>query len=282
MMSDLYQARKSAGGVSGLELGAAEVALINQYTLRECTAEELFAFKVTACDNEIDRDIEAFPAKTLEQLAGLYVGKTILNSEHVPSTESQCARVYFAEVIREQGKATSYGDPYTRLEVKAYIPRTEGFAELIQLIETGIRKEVSVGCAIARKTCSICGNPYWSSECEHQTGMEYENHKKCFIWLEEARDAYEISFVAIPAQPAAGVTKSAAQEAAPPFLAELHGVMKAVKEAAAAIGALTKGAVPAHGVPPCSEAKPSALDDAEELIRSANALCMQYTNERES
>jgi len=278
-MSELYHMTKSVYGVSGLVLDAAELALINRHTLREHTAEELFAFKVTACDNEVDRDREAFTAKTLEQLAELYIGKTMLDAKHAALAENQCARVYAAEVVRERGKTTSYGEAYTRLVIRAYIPRTACFAELIQLIETGIRKEVSVGCAVARKTCSICGNPFWSAECEHQLGMEYENGRKCFIRLEEAKDAYEISFVAVPAQPAAGVTKSAAQEETPPFLAELHGIMQTVKSIAAAVQKLGKGA---DAPPPDDPPQSNTLDDdAGELIRSANALYTQYADEKE-
>lgn len=275
-MPELFRTMKSVQGVSGLELDTSELVLINQHTLREYAAEDLFAFKVTACDNEIDRDKEAFATKTLEQLAELYVGKTMLDANHAAFAENQCARVYAAEVVREQSQLTSYGEPYARLVVRAYIPRTEVFAELIQLIEAGIRKEVSVGCAIAHKTCSICSKPYWSAECEHQQGMEYENGRKCFVILEEARDAYEISFVAIPAQPAAGVTKSASQENSNPFLAELHGIMATMKSIAAEMRGPSSGELD-DPLP-----QPNPLDaDAEELIRSANALYNQYTNEKE-
>ena len=42
---------------------------------REMRPEEVYTFAVRLCDNEIDRDLERFPAKTLEELAGLLVGK---------------------------------------------------------------------------------------------------------------------------------------------------------------------------------------------------------------
>ena len=37
-----------------------ELALINTYTRREYNADELYVFNVVLCDNEIDRDYEAF------------------------------------------------------------------------------------------------------------------------------------------------------------------------------------------------------------------------------
>jgi hypothetical protein len=41
---------------------------INKFTRREFAADELFAFPVILCDNEIDRDCERFSDKALEQL----------------------------------------------------------------------------------------------------------------------------------------------------------------------------------------------------------------------
>lgn len=267
-MSKLYHATKAAAGVSGLELDAAELAQIHKYTLREYTPDELFAFKVTACDNEIDRDREAFTIPALEQLAALYVGKTVLNDKHVLLPENQCARVYAAAVVKERGKKTRYGAPYARLEVRAYIPRTDHFSGLIQLVESGIHKEVSVGCAVAKKTCSICGNPFWSLECDHQLGMEYEDGATCFIKLEDAKDAYEISFVAVPAQPAAGVTKSANGTETSPGLAELQDVMQAVKHIAARLDPPEPGSTP----PPAAPME----QEVEQLVQSAKALYTPY------
>ncbi|MCD7872474.1 MAG: hypothetical protein LUG21_04105 [Clostridiales bacterium] len=58
-----------------------------------------------------------------------------------------------------------------------------------------------------KRICSICGADKNSEYCSHTAGKEYGG-KKCFVILDEARDAYEFSFVAVPAQPEAGVEKS--------------------------------------------------------------------------
>ena len=62
--------------------------------------------------------------------------------------------------------------------------------------------------------CSICGAPRGEG-CGHKPGEVYDG-KLCCISLEEASDAYEFSFVAVPAQPHAGVVKgfSSRREAA--------------------------------------------------------------------
>ena len=174
---------------------------------REMRPEEVYTFAVRLCDNEIDRDLERFPAKTLEELAGLLVGKCGL-FDHQWSAAGQTARLYKTEVVREPKRLTRAGDGYCWLEGYAYMVRTAGAETLIAEIEGGIKKEVSVGCAVERRVCSICGGD--PEACGHQKGERYGG-QLCFASLEGASDAYEFSFVAVPAQPMAGVVKSAGQ-----------------------------------------------------------------------
>ena len=86
--------------------------------------------------------------------------------------------------------------------------RTESGRDLIAEIEGGIKREVSVGCAVERAVCSICGGDLRTGDCGHRKGQEYGG-RLCFASLEGASDAYEFSFVAVPAQPLAGVVKGA-------------------------------------------------------------------------
>ena len=83
--------------------------------------------------------------------------------------------------------------------------RTPDNQSLIAEIEGGIKKEVSVACSVEKAVCSICGAPR-GENCGHKPGEVYDG-KLCYISLEEASDAYEFSFVAVPAQPHAGVVK---------------------------------------------------------------------------
>lgn len=94
---------------------------------------------------------------------------------------------------------------YCWLKGWAYMVRTPDNQGLIAEIEGGIKKEVSVGCAVKRAVCSICGAERGQS-CGHKPGEVYDG-AQCFFQLEEAVDAYEFSFVAVPAQPRAGVVK---------------------------------------------------------------------------
>lgn len=175
----------------------AELLLINKQTLRPLGADEVFTFRVVACDNQIDRDNEKFSDATLQGLAKLFVGRTVI-SDHKWSAERQVARIYAAGVEGD-------GD-VKQLTLRAYMLKNDQSAPTIAAIEGGILREVSVGCATEKATCSICGTDRRESYCGHWPGREYEG-KTCHITLDGARDAYEVSFVAVPAQPGAGIIK---------------------------------------------------------------------------
>ena len=179
---------------------AEEMEAINRYTLRELSAEEVFTFRLAACDNQVDRDNERFSDRTLEELAQLYPGKPVL-LDHTWSAKDQTARVYGAHVEEDGVRAG-----VKRLILRCYIPRLNSTQRAIEAIETGLRKECSVGCAVKRNLCSICGELYYEN-CLHIRGQEY-NGQRCHVVLDGAEDAYEVSMVAVPAQREAGVVKS--------------------------------------------------------------------------
>ena len=185
-----------------------ELALINQFAKSPLKETDVYVFTVRLCDNEVDRDWERFDPKALEALGELFVGKSGV-FDHQWSAHGQTARIYRTEVVREPAQMTMAGDGYCWLKAWAYLLRTEKNAELIAEIEGGIKKEVSVGCSMARRACSICGAE--DGGCQHVKGQEY-NGKLCFVELKEPRDAYEWSFVAVPAQRNAGVVKRFGQE----------------------------------------------------------------------
>lgn len=181
---------------------AADIALINRYSRKELKPEDVYCFSVRLCDNDVDRDNERFTNAALEALAPLYTGKTGI-LDHQWSAENQVARLYRVET-EVTGEKNSLGEPLVILRGSAYMLRTEKNADLIAEIEGGIKKEVSVGCSVGRQTCSICGEDIWS--CGHIKGQRYGG-KLCYGELQEPIDAYEWSFVAVPAQRGAGVTK---------------------------------------------------------------------------
>lgn len=177
---------------------------INSYALADLTAEDVFVFSVVLCDNEIDRDGERFTVESLKTLEQLFVGKTAIMN-HSMKTEDQNARTFKTELITD-GRKNSLGEDYYYLKAWAYMVRTESNADLIKEIQAGIKKETSVGCSVSEIRCSICGNDRRKKRCSHIKGNEYDG-RLCFDELINPTDAYEWSFVAVPAQKNAGVTK---------------------------------------------------------------------------
>lgn len=184
-----------AARVEKQAVSALELSRINMQTLNEQKAEDVYAFRVAACDNRVDRDLERFGDGALADFAKMFVGRPVL-MDHNWSARSQIARVYAGDVEEAEGAK--------RLILRAYMPRTERAAPYITDIEAGVLREVSVGVAVEQHLCSVCGRDYF--DCEHRRGEEYEG-KQCHVVLDGAADAYEVSFVAVPAQRGAGVVK---------------------------------------------------------------------------
>nr|WP_316612033.1 hypothetical protein [uncultured Ruminococcus sp.] len=199
--------KAAAGGVAS-DAGSAtaeELELINTYTRRTLTAGEVYVFTVVLCDNDVDRDGERFTVESLFALEKLFVGKTGI-FDHDPSAKNQTARIISCKVENVASRTTATGDEYFCLKARAYLPRTEGNSELIAALDSGIVKEVSVGCAVGKILCNVCGEDI--GMCPHRKGETYGG-KLCCGELTEPYDAYEWSFVAVPAQKNAGVTKTA-------------------------------------------------------------------------
>ncbi|MCD8095927.1 MAG: hypothetical protein LUE12_07350 [Ruminococcus sp.] len=183
-----------------------ELELINKLSRRKLNEDEVYIFSVILCDNETDRDNERFSIASLRKLAELFVGKTGI-FDHDPKGANQTARIFSTQLLQEPEKRTHSGEVYTYLKAKAYMMRTDKNSDFIKEIDGGIKKEVSVCCSVNHEICSICGEDKKSSSCSHIKG-EYYSGKLCEGILDGVTDAYEWSFVAIPAQPNAGVTKS--------------------------------------------------------------------------
>ena len=198
-MKELEKNLEATGGVPA----EAELAAINRFAKSPLRAEEVYTFSLRLCDNEVDRDWERFDTAALNTLGDLFVGKSGI-FDHQWTAEGQTARIYRTEMVREGAQVTAVGDGYCWLKAWAYLLRTEKNADLIAEIEGGIKKEVSVGCSVARRVCSICGAE--AGTCTHEKGRTY-GEQLCFTELREPTDAYEWSFVAVPAQPRAGVVK---------------------------------------------------------------------------
>lgn len=177
---------------------------IGALSRRALTADEVYVFSLILCDNEVDRDFERFDDAALEKLGALFTGTTGV-FDHAAKAENQSARIFETQVV-ETGAQNSLGMPYRCLKAWAYMARCGKNADLILEIDAGIKKEVSVGCAVGQVMCSVCGGDQKSAPCAHKKGKVYDG-APCHHVLRDPTDAYEWSFVAVPAQKNAGVVK---------------------------------------------------------------------------
>lgn len=190
------------------EVTDADLKAINKFTLEPLAAEDVFTFKAVLCDNEMDRDFERFSLKALQDLCKLFLGKTVIKN-HSWDADDQVARIYSTELV-QSSKTLACGEVYTQLVAHCYMLRTDSNKDLIAEIKGGIKKEGSVGCAVSSSICSICGTDNAKTYCRHWPGRSYDKEggpQVCTFKLDGARDAYEFSLVAVPAQKKAGVSK---------------------------------------------------------------------------
>ena len=182
------QIKKAAEAVNSGVPTAVQLEAINAQAKAQLTAEQVYVFSLRLCDDQADRDFERFDTGALANLAKLFIGKTGV-VDHKWSSDKQIARIFETQVVKEAG--VSY------IKAWAYIRRGGSNDEIIADIEAGIKKEVSVGCAMGMAVCSVCGSEYGT--CGHMKGEAYDGQVCCAI-LKEPMDAYEFSFVAVPAQ----------------------------------------------------------------------------------
>lgn len=75
-------------------LSESELALINKQSLRELNADEVFAFRLAACDNQVDRDNERFTENTL-------------SSSQSCTSARQCCLITFGAPSRRRRASTT-------------------------------------------------------------------------------------------------------------------------------------------------------------------------------
>ena len=166
-----------------------DLQLINTYTRIAVDENDVYLFSIVLCDNDVDRDGERFTTVSLYELEKLFVGKTGI-IVHNPSAKNLAARIFSCKVEKIDGQKTTLGDDYYRLKARAYLPVCESNRDIILAIDSGIIKEVSIGCAVGRVVCNVCGEDI--AMCTHKKGEVYSS-KLCCGELVNPYETYEWS-----------------------------------------------------------------------------------------
>ena len=161
-----------------VELHPHEAARMMGYEVVEDDAE-YYKFEIRICDTKIDRDFERFTLPCLRKLSEMFVGKNGFLGQY------SIAKILSTEVLKgEEGEWF--------IKAIASIKNIPQNFKVIEEIKSGKKKAVSIGCSVATRTCSICGNS--TGSCHHKPG-EYYNGKQCVMELDNPTDAYGWAFV---------------------------------------------------------------------------------------
>lgn len=171
-----------------LSVESSDMDKINQFTRAKLDAGSVYIFSVVLCNNDIDRDFEKFSLSTLKQLKDLFVGRTGI-FDHSMKSSNQKARIFDTWIEKSDGKRTTDGEDFYQLKAKAYMLKNDENMTLINEIDAGIKKEVSVSCSVEKSICSVCNHDKRQGMCEHISGKIYDD-SLAYTILEGAKDVF--------------------------------------------------------------------------------------------
>jgi hypothetical protein len=193
-----------------------QLAKINTLTKRPFKADELYVFKAKMIGDalipnrniKLSKELLAGYAKNAQDgnvaymqnhrwtaLMGMADQKGVINLGRVFDSWLQESHDLPDETVAQYGMV--------------YIPRDRvkdgvDTNEVIQSIEDGTQRDVSVGIGWTFSECSICQNDIRSSKCEHWPGQTYDG-KLCYVNAKPPGDEFELSGVFAGAYPTAEV-----------------------------------------------------------------------------
>ena len=185
-----------------------DLELINQNTIKPLGADEVYTFKVSLCDNEIDRVFDHMTDSFLNEFAKASKSLTGLK-DHDWESDNQLSRLYDTEIVVDDSTLTKLGEPRKYVLGKAYT--LTKYKDYVDKINAGILKETSVSFDSVRDTCSICGAVTHKGRDEvaicpngHKMGKTYDG-KLCYNNINKLINSHEWSLVAVPCQRNSGI-----------------------------------------------------------------------------
>ena len=187
-----------------------DIDIINKYTLEKLNENDVFTYKVKLCDNEVDRVFDKMSDKFLEAFKEKASNLTGI-TDHDWSSNNQVSRLYDTEIVVDDTKKNSIGEPYKYVVGKAYTLKK--FEDYVNKISAGLLKECSVSFESVEDHCSICGALTTKGDdnvavCPngHVMGQIYDD-KLAYNSIDSLNDVFEWSLVAVPCQRDSGIIK---------------------------------------------------------------------------
>jgi hypothetical protein len=182
---------------------------INRHTLEPVTMNEIFTFSGVCSNNRLDAYLTKMdPATSLRNYReDLMNGVSLLEGHDI--SKSPYGRSYDAELIQSDDDAAVRGHWYI---LRDTVINGENTNDRIKTIRAGITKDMSVGFGgpdISYR-CSSCSRDLLNDwECTHIPGLEDEDGRMSFAWIENAR-LREVSTVYKGATPGSYIEKARA------------------------------------------------------------------------
>jgi len=164
------------------------LAEVNRFALRPLEGDEIAVFRFDLCNNQIDDRFSRFPDEELDDIAGLAVGRPLMERHQMRSSLPR-GTMFRSHVHREGELATVRCD--------AYMLRTEQNRDFIANIEGGVYRETSIGFGFRKPECSVCGEDLRG--CRHLPGREYQG-ERCHYVMRGVKLVKEVSVVAMGGQ----------------------------------------------------------------------------------
>ncbi|MDU9695155.1 hypothetical protein O0Q50_28565 [Priestia aryabhattai] len=181
---------------------------INRHTLEPVTADDIFTFSGVCSNDRLDSYFTRMdPVTTLRNYAAdLNNGVSLLGNHNIYT--APFGRSYGGQLIQDDTDNANAvrGDWYILKGVKINGESTD---DTIRAIKAGITRDMSVGFSDESYRCGSCGRDLWDWECPHIPGLEDENSRMSFAWIENAR-LREVSTVYKGATPGAYIDKARA------------------------------------------------------------------------
>jgi len=169
-----------------------DIDKINKFSVKSVESKDITIYTALLIDDKITRNNTQYPKEFQSMLLSLpvgegnFVGAPILfgdTKDHQHTASSQVGRIFEAWQVIDAEK--HYG-----VMAKIYV-LNEGNEDLINKINSGVLKEMSIATKVGIPMCSICGQDI--RQCSHEQGVN-----GAYVVMSGNGFVAEASFVAVP------------------------------------------------------------------------------------
>jgi hypothetical protein len=142
----------------GMKINDEQLALINKFALIDLTADEVYARKIRLANNAIDRDVERFSEKLLEDFAKTLPGKSLLLGHKRDGTgeglffAAEIEKMSLADARKMTGEELHLPDGMKEvwfLNTWFYTVKLPSLEDFLKKIDAGINRHASIGFSAA-------------------------------------------------------------------------------------------------------------------------------------